>query len=440
MPLPEQHRRRWQNWAGTQHCDPLEVHRPRSEEEIAAIVGSAAIIGERVKVVGTGHSFTDIALTDGHLIDLRDYSALVRVNRSALRATAQAGMTFTAFSRALFPRGLSMEDMGDIGYQTVAGGTATGTHGTGARFGCLATQIVRMRIVLADGSTVECTADDEPELFQAARVGLGALGVISTLTFRLEPAFNLHARELPLPLDDVIDGLDEFVDDNQHFEFFWYPGSRHAATKRNNRTARAADDYAAWRRVRDDVVVGDYAANATVQLGRVAPALARRARRMVATDGREDYVDRSYRVFTSERRVRFHEMEYFIPRAAAREAFGRVRALIERGEHGVAMPVEVRFTAPDDIPLSMSEGRATCSIAVHMLRHQPYEQYFAAVEAIMRDYDGRPHWGKLHFQKAATLRPIYQQWDRFQAVRARVDPRGTFANPYLDRVLGPVGG
>jgi L-gulonolactone oxidase len=438
VPLPQQHRRRWRNWAGTQHCAPLEVHRPRSEEEIAAIVGSAAIVGERVKVVGSGHSFTGIALTDGHLIDLRDYSALTHVNRPALRATAHAGMTFTAFSRALFPRGLAMADLGDIGYQTLAGGTATGTHGTGARFGCLSTQIARMRLVLADGATVECTTHDDVELFDAARVGLGALGVVSTLTFRLEPAFNLHAREAPLPLADVLDGLDQFVDENQHFEFFWYPGSRHAATKRNNRTARPADEYPAWRRVGDDVVLANVAANATVQLGRVAPQAARRARRLLPTAGRGDYVDESYRVFTSERRVRFHEMEYFIPRAAAREAFGRVHALIERGEHGVTMPVEVRFTAADDIPLSMSEGRETCSIAVHMLRHQPYEQYFAAVEAIMRDYEGRPHWGKIHFQGAATLRPLYPRWDAFQAVRARVDPKGIFANAYLDRVLGPV--
>lgn len=435
----QQHRRRWQNWAGTQRCEPIAIHRPRSEEEIAAIVSSAAIVGERVKVVGSGHSFTPIALTDGHVIDLRDYAALLQVNRSATRATAQAGITFAAFSRALFPRGLSMSDMGDIGYQTIAGGTATGTHGTGARFGCLPTQIARMRVVLADGSTVECSPHDEPELFHAARVGIGALGIASTMTFRLEPAFNLHAREQPLPLDDVLDGLDEFVDDNQHFEFFWYPGAKHAATKRNNRTVRPADEYAAWRRLRDDVVIANYASNATVQLARVAPTLAARVRRLAATESRGDYVDRSYRVFTSERKVRFHEMEYFIPRAAAREAFGRVRTLINEGGHGVIMPVEMRFTAPDDIPLSMSEGRETCSIAVHMLRHQPYEQYFGAVEAIMRDYDGRPHWGKLHFQSASTLRPLYPQWDRFQSVRARVDPGGIFANSYLDRVLGPVG-
>lgn len=435
-------RRRWQNWAGTQHCEPTAIHRPRSEEEIAAIVSSAAIVGERVKVVGSGHSFTGIALTDGHLIDLRDYASLLRVNRGALRATAQAGMSFAAFSRALFPRGLSMPDMGDIGYQTLAGGTATGTHGTGATFGCLPTQIARMRVVLADGTTVDCSADDEPELFHAARVGIGALGIASTMTFRLEPSFNLHAREQPLPLDDVLEGLDAFVDDNQHFEFFWYPGSAYAATKRNNRTARPADPYATWRRVRDDVVLANYVSNASIQLARVAPSLSAGVRRLAAavSESREDYVDYSYRVFTSERKVRFHEMEYFIPRAAAREAFARVRALIDEGGHGVRMPVEMRFTAPDDIPLSMSEGRETCSIAVHMLRHQPYEQYFAAVEAIMRDYDGRPHWGKLHFQSAATLKPLYSQWDRFQEVRARVDPRGVFANTYLDRVLGPVGG
>ncbi|MBM3140404.1 MAG: FAD-binding protein [Chloroflexi bacterium] len=431
---------RWRNWAGTQACSPLQIHRPRTEDEIAAIVGSAAIVGERVKAVGSGHSFNGVALTDGHLLDLRDYARLLRANRSTLRATAQSGMTLARFSRRLFPRGLAMEDMGDIAYQTVAGAIATGTHGTGLRYGCLSTQVVGMRLVTADGSVVECSTEEDPEIFRAARVGVGALGVISTATFRLEPAFNLHAREQMLPLEEVIDALDEHVDQNQHFEFFWTPGSRYAFTKRNNRTARPAQSLAAWRRFRDDVLLANLAGNAAVQVGRVAPAAGRRMRRLIPSATREDYVDRSYLVFTSERKVRFHEMEYFIPREAAREAIGRVRALIERSEQPISMPIEVRFAAADDIPLSMCEGRATCSIAVHMRRHEPYEQYFAAVEAVMRDYDGRPHWGKLHFQRASTLRPLYPQWDRFQQARARVDPNGTFSNEYLDRVLGPVRG
>ncbi len=187
------------------------------------------------------------------------------------------------------------------------------------------------------------------------------------------------------------------------------------------------------------MLVANLASNGLVQVDRVAPGVARRARRLLPSTTREDYVDRSYLVFTSERKVRFHEMEYFIPREAAREAIGRVREVIAQSPQRIAMPIEVRFAAADDIPLSMCQGRATCSIAVHMRRHEPYERYFAAVEAVMRDYDGRPHWGKLHFQNASTLRPLYPRWDEFQQVRARVDPKGTFSNAYLDRVLGPVG-
>jgi FAD-linked oxidoreductase len=436
---PAQDGPRWHNWAGTQSCTPQQIHQPHTEEELAAIVGSATVVGERVKVVGSGHSFTGIALTRGHLVDLRHYRRLLRTNRSTLRATAQAGMTLAAFSRAIFPRGLAMEDMGDIAYQTISGGISTGTHGTGLRYGCLATQVVGMRVVTADGSVVECSPEDDRPLFQAARVGLGALGAISTVTMRLEPAFNLHALEQMLPVDEVIADLDRHVAENEHFEFFWYPGSAVAFTKRNNRTPRPADPLPAWRRFRDDVLIANYASNALTQVDRVSPALARRARRILPSTAREDYVERSYRVFTSERRVRFHEMEYFVPREAARDAIARVRALIGESRQRITMPIEVRFAAADDIPLSMCEGRATCSIAVHMRRHEPYEQYFAAVEAIMRDYGGRPHWGKLHFQSAATLRPLYPRWDEFQQVRARVDPRGTFSNGYLDRVLGPVG-
>jgi FAD/FMN-containing dehydrogenase len=186
------------------------------------------------------------------------------------------------------------------------------------------------------------------------------------------------------------------------------------------------------------VLIANYASNALVQADRISPVAARRLRRLLP-GGREDYVDASYRVFTSERKVRFHEMEYFIPREAAREAVGRVRRWTAESGQRVTMPIEVRFVAADDIPLSMCYGRETCSIAVHMRVHEPYEQYFAAVEAIMRDFDGRPHWGKIHFQGHPTLRRLYPLWDRFQEVRARLDPRGRFSNPYLERVLGPVG-
>lgn len=433
-------RRSWRNWAGNQHASPIAIHRPKTEEEIASVVAHAAARGERVKAFGSGHSFTAIAVSDSHLLDLSDYGRVLDVDQQRGLVTVQAGIKLSKLCEELHARGLAMEDMGDVAYQSIAGATSTGTHGTGATFGCIPTQIRAMRIVVGDGSVLQCSADENPEVFQAARVGIGALGIVSTITLQCSPAFNLHALEQPIPLDEVMQDLDSYIDGNEHFEFFWQPGARNAFTKQNNRSSDPEQPLTKWQNFRDDVLIGDVAANSLAKLDRLSPTASRWLRRRLPATGREDYVDRSYRVFTSERRVKFVEMEYFIPREAARDALQSYRDFLARTGITPSMAIEMRFTAADDIPLSMSSGRETCSFAIHLRTHEPYQQYFEGVETLMREFDGRPHWGKLHFQTRETLQPLYPEWDQFQQLRARLDPDGRFANPYLDRVLGPVGG
>jgi L-gulonolactone oxidase len=440
--VAEPRRARWTNWAGNQSAAPLRVHRPTSEEELVAIVRRAATRGERVKAVGAGHSFTSIALTDGHLLDLSRYDAvlehIVDHNPTRHRVTVQSGIRLKQLNEELWRRGLSMTNLGDIAYQSIAGAIATATHGTGKHFGGLATQVVGLRVITGDGDVIDCSPEHEPELFQAARVGVGAAGLVSTVTLAVDPAFNLRAQEVLMPMDDVLVDMDRFLEENEHFEFFWFPGSGNALTKRNNRTSDNATPLPRWREfVTDEIVGHQYMANVT-RLFRI-PGVRVKVRSLLEGE-RGEYVERSYRVFTSERKIRFYEMEYFIPSEHAREAFERVRALIARSGFGVVMPIEMRWVAADDIPLSTAYGRATTSIAVHMLKHQEFQPYFEAVETIMNDYEGRPHWGKLHFQTHRSLAPLYPKWDAFQSARARLDGRGTFANEYTERVLGAVSG
>jgi len=433
-------RKSWRNWAGNQHASPIAIYQPKTEDEISSVVRHAAERGEGVKAFGSGHSFTSIAVSDSHLLDLSDYGRVLEVDQKRRLVTVQAGIKMTQLCEELYARGLAMEDMGDVAYQSIAGAISTGTHGTGGKFGCIATQIHAMRIVVGNGSVLQCSADENPEVFRAARVGIGALGIVSTITLQCSPAFNLHALEQAKPLDEVMRNLDSYVDGNEHFEFFWQPGARNVFTKQNNRTTELEQALTKWQNFRNDVLIGDIAANSLVKLERLAPAASRWLRRQLPVTVRENYVDRSYRVFTSERRVKFLEMEYFIPRAAAQDAMQRFRDFLVRTGIVPSMAIEMRFTAADDIPLSMSSGRETCSFAIHVRAHEGYQQYFEDVETLMREFDGRPHWGKLHFQTWETLRPLYPQWDEFQELRARLDPEGCFANPYLDRVLGPVGG
>ena len=432
-------RQRWSNWGRNQSCAPAASVRPTSEDELVGIVKDASARDQRVKVVGAGHSFTSIACTDGVMVDLSGYGRVLAHDEARGTVTVEAGIPLHRLSDELDARGLALQNMGDIDRQTIAGATQTATHGTGLRFGNLSSQIVGLRLVAADGTVLDCSADFEPEVFESARVGLGALGVLSTVTLQCEPAFRLHAVEEPQRVDDVLARLDELVEDNDHFEFFWVPHTGWALTKRNRRTtnevALPRPKVKAWV---DDVLVTNVLFGAACRVGRWRPSLVPRLARMIPSTGRVEYSDRSDRVFTSPRHVRFLEMEYAIPREAVPEALNRVRALVDQLGVPLSFPVEVRVAAADDIPLSTANGRETGYIAVHVYEGTPFDAYFTGVEGIMDTYGGRPHWGKMHFQDHETLAPRYPAWDRFQKVRARLDPGGRFDNPYLDRVLGPV--
>ncbi|MCU1462543.1 MAG: putative FAD-linked oxidase [Acidimicrobiales bacterium] len=429
----------WTNWAGSQRCAPLAVEHPDDEHSLSQVVKVAAVAGQTVKAVGTGHSFTDCACTDGRMVVLDRYARVIEVDEVNQRVTVQAGITIAELNAELARRGLAMANLGDIAYQTISGAIATATHGTGIELGGIATQVVGMTIVTGDGSVVRCSADEEPETFHAARVGVGAMGLVSTVTLQCVPAFNLHVVERGERLDSLLEHLDDDVRDNDHFEFFWVPHTGGALTKRNNRTDEPERPRGRAREFFDDYLSENIAFGALCRVGRRFPkAIPRLNHVTVGGSAGKDYIERSDKVFASPRLIHFHEMEYSIPRAAAPDALRELRAFINRSGLKISFPVEVRFTAADDIPLSTAYGEERCYIAVHVYRGMLWEQYFRGVEAIMKAVGGRPHWGKMHYRTAADLAPVYPEWDRFQAVRARLDPDGRFANQYTDRVLGPI--
>ena len=429
----------WHNWARNQQCDPVAREQPRSVLEVVEAVTRARAAGQTVKVAGSGHSFTDAACTDGRLLSIDLLDRVLDVDRDAGTVTVEAGITIRALNRELAERGLALANLGDIDRQTIAGATSTATHGTGARFGGLATFIRGMELVTAEGEVLTCSPDEEPEVFHCARVGLGALGIVTRLTLACEPAYVLRHEERPARLDEVAAELDELVEGHDHFELYWLPHTDTCSLLCNDRTDEAPRPKSSYKRWRAEVFYPNYFFGALVTAGRIRPSLVPRIAGVVAgTVGSARIVDRSDRILISTRLLRFVEMEYAIPREHAADAMRAVRALIDDEGLRVSFPVEVRFTAPDDIPLSTAHGRDTCYIAVHMARGVPYERYFDGVEAIMNRLDGRPHWGKLHGQHAGILAARYPEWERFARLRERLDPDGRFANAYLDRVLGPV--
>jgi L-gulonolactone oxidase len=429
----------WRNWAGDERCAPAAILYPTSLEELSGAIERAAREGRRVRVAGAGHSFPDIACTDGLMLKLDRLAAVIDVDCSAGLVRVQAGITIHELSRRLAEHGLAMENLGDIDVQTIAGAISTATHGTGAKLGNIPSQVRALTLVLADGSTLECSAEQEPEVFRAARVGLGALGVIAEVTLQCVPAFTLRGIDAPAPLEETLAGFDELVRTNDHFEFFVFPHADTALTRTNNRTEDPPRPRGRASAYLNDVLLTNHAFGLFCRLGRRLPGRIPQINRLVTSlASRSERLERSDAIFASPRLVRFTEMEYALPREHTTTAVRRVMAMIEQRGLAVPFPIEVRTVAPDDALISTASGRESGFVAVHMFEGMAWEPYFQAVEAIMDELEGRPHWGKRHFQTAATLRPRYPEWDRFQAVRARLDPEGRFANAWTARVLGDV--
>ncbi|WP_410601626.1 D-arabinono-1,4-lactone oxidase [Amycolatopsis sp. lyj-90] len=432
---------RWSNWAGTATASPLRVHRPRGTEDIAEAIGRSVADGRRLRPLGSGHSFTAIAVADSDAMDLADWAGIASADVEKGLVTVRSGTTLKQLNAELDALGLAMTNLGDIDAQTVAGAISTGTHGTGARLGGIATQIAALELVLADGTVVTCSADERPDLFAAARVGLGALGVISTVTLRCEPSFLLSAQERPEPLEQVLEGFDQFADENDHFEFYWFPYGKNALVKRNNRLP-VGSERKPLSRVKEFVdyeITENVAFGGLCRLGRAVPKLVQPLGKFASNIlSAREYSDTSHRVFVTHRGVRFVESEFAIPRESLLDVFSELRAFVPKLENPVAFPVEVRVAAADDIWLSTANGRDSAYLAIHQFVGMPYREYFAGFASIVGEVGGRPHWGKMHDLDAATLRSRYPRFDDFTRIRKEVDPAGVFTNTYLDRVLGTV--
>jgi FAD-linked oxidoreductase len=432
---------RWRNWAGNERSD-TEVLQPGSADEVAAVLVGAAASGRRVRPIGSGHSFTGIGRPEDLQLVCSGIAEIGEVADDGL-VTVGAGVPLHRLNAELVRRGWSLTNLGDIDRQTVAGAIATGTHGTGAAFGGLATQVRGLTLVTPSGEVLECDTARAPEVFSAARIGLGALGVVTAVTLQAVRAFALRAVEGPGTLTAAIEGFDELMTGTDHVEFYWFPHTDVTLLKCNTRVPleQGLAPLPRWRAVWDDEILANGAFAGVVAAGRHVPALIPPLARMSAKAlGARTWTDHSHRVFVSRRRVRFLEMEYAIPRTEAAAVLAELRRVHEANDWRAAFPVEVRVAAADDIPLSTASGRDTAYIAAHVPAGTDPGPWFAALESIAGEVGGRPHWGKLHGLDAGVLRTRYPRFDEFVALRDRLDPDGLLSNGYLDRVLGaPVG-
>lgn len=398
--MPEEFR----NWSGSLRFTPAERCTPRTEEEVADRVRRAAEQGRTVRPVGSGHSSVALAATDDVLMSLEGMTGMVSHDTRAHRATVLPGTGLADAGRQFARVRLAMENLGDVDYQAVAGAIGTGTHGTGLRLPNLSAALVGGRLVTGTGEVVPFGEDAGPrhdrDLLHAVQVSLGSLGVLTSLTLRLVPEYRLHRVNWCTHIDWVLENFDELARRNRHFDFYWYPRSDLAQVRTLNEHGHEPD--------------------------------------LTPPDGRlhREESGPGHEIIPNVRDLRFEEMEYMLPLDRGLECFRAVRERVgQHHRHHVGWRVLVRTVAPDEALISNCRHRPTMTVALLQNNTLPYREYFADMEPLLRDFGGRPHWGKKHSLTAAELRPLYPAWDTFQDLRRRLDPGGVFLNDYLRTLL-----
>jgi len=417
----------WRNWSGSVVAGPRAFVRPKTLEELSGAIANA----RKVRVVGAGHSFMPLCETDDVLVSLSDLEGAVEIAPDRKTVWAPAGWGLDKLTAALWAEGLSLINQGDINPQSLAGATATGTHGTGAELGSLATQACGFRLAMADGTIVECGPGERPDLYEAQRLSLGLFGVAVAIRINVLPAYHLEERVERRPLAEVAERLDELAGATRHMEFFVFPYSDDVIFK----TLHPAEPEGAFLDGND---IDEAPFRIACEIGKAAPmlipSLQRLMMRLSAKPTRR--VGPAYKIFPSDRTIRFEEMEYELPRANGMATLKEAMAYIRRKRMPIAFPFEFRLTAGDDIWMSPFNKGPGASISFHQYARMPWQGAFKEIEAVFRAGEGRPHWAKRHTLTTDDVRRLYPKTPEYLAARKAADPDGKFANAHLSALFG----
>ncbi|MFB6465580.1 D-arabinono-1,4-lactone oxidase [Cytobacillus sp. Hz8] len=426
---------RWRNWSHTVENKPDQIFYPTSLEELSTIVKEAKEYKKTIRVAGAGHSFTSLLKTNEWIISLDSLSGIESLNKEKSTVTVLGGTRLYTIGKELGKRGYSQENLGDINVQSIAGALSTGTHGTGLQFGNLSTQVIELTLLTANGECLTLSAYKQPHFFQASLVSLGCLGIIVKVTLKIieAPIYIYQCKKVNY--DQLIQKLDAYILNNRHFEFYLFPYSNTVQVKKMNETNQRPQGLK--KQQLKNLILENYFFLLLSKICKWFPKSSRYISRLSAWGvGTASITSYSYRLFATPRLVRFREMEYCIPLFSLKIALEEVRAYMEQKGYHVHFPIECRTVKEDDIWLSPSYQRDSAYIAFHMYKGMPYHDYFRDMEEIMKKYEGRPHWGKLHNLSFKELQLLYPKFNDFLEVRKKLDPEGMFLNAYTKNLFG----
>lgn len=436
MILSRRRIRAWTNWSGTVHCEPSYCAHPVNVEEVQSEVVRAAEEGERLRVVGSGHSFSPLCWTDDNHMSLDRFTGIESADHERRCVWVRAGTRLDQLAEALADRGLALENAPDFDQQTIGGALATGTHGTGLAFGNLATMVTALRLVCADGSVQTISEQQGPDLFHAAVVSLGALGVITHVELQCVEDYRLEVRSQAATLGETLTRLDALRREHRNLEFFWFPYTDSVVLRYADITHEVPRPLSPLQRAVRCTTDG-LLFRGMAQAARRTPMMAERFGRIatrVLSDRRD--VLRAQDAYAVKRRNRFQQLEFSLPLARVAPVLRTLDRLIKALSFRIHFPIEVRFVAADENWLSPQYQRDSACIAVAAYPEMDFESYFAPISELMQRNDGRPHWGMRHDLGAPELRELYPRFDDFLELRRQCDPRGLFLNPHLARIFG----
>jgi FAD/FMN-containing dehydrogenase len=397
----------WTNWVGNQTFKPLGFATVSTEEEVIEVARTAVLSRTCIRTHGTGHSFTPIVETSGTLLDMSALKGVISIDRENCLVTAWAQTPIHDFGDALWRHGLSLANQGDIDTQTVSGAIATGTHGSGLRLGSFSSTLEAARIVDGRGKILDVSRAETPDTLAALQTSIGMLGIMTRVTVKVVPAYILHEQIKVMHVDEVLENWDHLLTDYRHFSFFWMPTEKSSALYG---FPSISSDYCMVKLYKE------------VDAGFSAVTGA-------------DRVDRSYRIYSHTFEPNFHELEYFIPIENGKDAFAAQRKYMLNSLPNSQFPLEVRFVAADDGWLSPNYKRTNLVMSVSGIPNTDYWPYLLATDALFASFNGRPHWGKLHFMTPGRMPELFPKYEDFKTLRREHDPNGLFLNPHLQNLF-----
>ncbi len=425
------------NWSGYHQWNPLQIFKPKAENEITQIVQKAIQENKKIRLIGSGHSFTPLSKTDDFLVSLDDFQGIISIDKSNKQVTVKAGTKLNHLNKLLDKEGLALENLGDIDVQSIAGAISTGTHGTGINFGNLCTQVRKLKFVNGKGEIITCSLDKNPETFKAAVLSLGTMGILTEITLQCVSKYNLQLFVRKKTLDEVLQNLNEYNSKFRHFEFYWFPNTDYVMTKELNVTKKEADKSSFGEYVQE-MLLENYAFKVICEMSYRFPSTTRSVSKFAAnTISDFQKIKQSFKVFSTSRIVRFNEMEYNVPAEAYQDVIKDLTNWINKNNKDVMFPIENRFVQKDDIYLSPAYQRDSAYISVHVYNKKDFTAYFKALEEIFTAYHGRPHWGKMHTRRAEHFAQLYPKFEEFNSIRAEHDPNEMFLSPYMKSICKP---